>query len=160
MNLLLDTHTFIWFINGDKNLSSRVKRAILKAENTKFISIASLWEMAIKKSLSKLNINQPFEEIINQIQENGFEILPIVFEHTLLVSQLEFHHRDPFSTVFKTSRIKELVRFTASNPFFPAILFRLLCKPTAGKYKTNHPFQVFQFFDYFKFIQEVNHLIF
>lgn len=96
MKLLLDTHAFIWFINGDKSLSLKAKKEILKSSNSKFFSIASIWEMAIKISLEKLKINYPFQEVFQQIQENGFEILPIIFEHTDLVRQLEFHHRDPF----------------------------------------------------------------
>jgi len=50
MNLLLDTHTFIWFLEGDSNLSSTAKSYIENASNTNFVSIATLWEMAIKIS--------------------------------------------------------------------------------------------------------------
>jgi PIN domain nuclease of toxin-antitoxin system len=96
LKLILDTHTFIWFINGDKLLSAKAKKEILNPSNEKFVSIATIWEMAIKISLGKLKINRPFKEALNQIEENGFVILPIDFEHALLVSQLEFHHRDPF----------------------------------------------------------------
>lgn len=107
MNLLLDTHSFIWFVNGDENLSAKAKKEILKPSNTKLISIASIWEMAIKTSLGKLKIHRPFKEVLNQINENGFEILPIDFEHTLLVNQLEFHHRDPFDRLIIAQAISE-----------------------------------------------------
>ncbi|MCX6579697.1 MAG: type II toxin-antitoxin system VapC family toxin [Candidatus Aminicenantes bacterium] len=107
MRLLLDTHTFIWFINGDKCLSVKARKEISKSSNSKFISIASIWEMAIKISLGKLKINYPFKEVFLQIQENGFEILPVIFEHTDLVSQLEFHHRDPFDRLLIAQAIWE-----------------------------------------------------
>ncbi len=96
MKLLLDTHTFIWFINGDNRLSEKARNEITKSSNSKFISIVSIWEMAVKISLGKLKINYPFKDIIRQIEQNGFEILGVIFEHTDLVSRLEFHHRDPF----------------------------------------------------------------
>lgn len=96
MNLILDTHTFIWFVNGDKNLTTKARESIEASSNFRYISIASLWEMAIKISLGKLEIKHPFEQILTQIYENGFEILPITFEHTLIISKLPFHHRVPF----------------------------------------------------------------
>lgn len=107
MKLLLDTHTFIWFINGDRSLSAKARKEILKPLNSKFISMASIWEMAIKVSLGKLRINYPFKSVFNQIEINGFEILPIVFDHTLLVTQLEFHHRDPFDRILIAQAISE-----------------------------------------------------
>jgi len=107
LKLLLDTHTFIWFINGDARLSKKAKKEILKSSNKKFISMASIWEMAIKTSLGKLRINYPFKEVFNQIDENGFETLAIIFDHTLLVSQLEFHHRDPFDRLIIAQAIYE-----------------------------------------------------
>jgi len=93
---LLDTHTFIWFINGDKELSNKAKELIEANDSVNFISIASIWEIAIKISLGKLQLNTPFEEINRQIEANGFHWLPITFEHTLQLSKLPFHHRDPF----------------------------------------------------------------
>ncbi len=93
---LLDTHTFIWFINGDNELSRNARELIEADDSVNFISIASIWEIAIKISLGKLQLNTSFEEIDRQIDNNGFHLLPITFEHTLLLSRLPFHHRDPF----------------------------------------------------------------
>ena len=107
MKLLLDTHTFIFFINGSKRLSQKAKQAIINPSNSKFVSIVSIWEMAIKVGLDKLKINYPFREVFNQIEENGFEILPIMFGHTLQVSQLEFHHRDPFDRLLIAQAMSE-----------------------------------------------------
>ena len=118
MKLLLDTHTFIWFINGDERLSTKAKKEILKSSNSKFISMASIWEMAIKTSLGKLRINYPFEEVFNQIEENGFESLSIIFDHTLLVSQLEFHHRDPFDRLIIAQAISENMKIISNDRNF------------------------------------------
>jgi PIN domain nuclease of toxin-antitoxin system len=93
---LLDTHTIIWFIDGSKEIS-RVARQEIESENAaNFVSIASLWEMAIKISLGKLELKTPFNQINIKLAENGFAILPVTFEDTLIVSALPFHHRDPF----------------------------------------------------------------
>jgi PIN domain nuclease of toxin-antitoxin system len=93
---LLDTHTFIWFINGDNQLSAKAIEKIESDDAINFISIASIWEIAIKISLGKLELRKPFSEIESQIQENGFQILPITIRDTLVVSSLPFYHRDPF----------------------------------------------------------------
>jgi PIN domain nuclease of toxin-antitoxin system len=115
LKLLLDTHAFIWFINGDERLSIKSKKEILKSSNKKFISMVSIWEMAIKTSLGKLRINYPFNEVFNQIEENGFETLSITFDHTLLVSQLEFHHRDPFDRLLIAQAISENMKIISKD---------------------------------------------
>ncbi len=83
MNNLLDTHTLIWFINGDKALSVQAKDKIEDSNAINYVSIASLWEIAIKISLGKLELRTPFTEIRNQIRVNSFQILPVSFEDTL-----------------------------------------------------------------------------
>lgn len=99
MDLLLDTHVLIWFLNGDEKLSLKVKESIEDANNTKFVSIASIWEIAIKISLDKFRFPKGFKHFLEIIEENGFEILPISFEHTMIVSTLEYIHRDPFDRI-------------------------------------------------------------
>lgn len=96
---LLDTHTLIWYINGDMELSQNAKSAIEADDTINFVSIASLWEMAVKISLGKLELKTPFNQIGRQIEENGFDLLPVTFEDTLTVSTLPFHHRDPFDRI-------------------------------------------------------------
>jgi PIN domain nuclease of toxin-antitoxin system len=118
LKFLLDTHTFIWFVNGDRRLSTKAKKEILKSSNKKFISMASIWEMAIKVSLGKLRINYPFKEVFNQIEENGFETLSIIFDHTLLLSQLEFHHRDPFDRLLIAQAISENMKIISKDENF------------------------------------------
>jgi len=96
MSFLLDTHTFIGFINGDKDLPKNVVKTITNINNKCYLSVASLWEMAIKMSLEKLTIDKDFKNILSFLSENDIEVLPISFEHIQYLLQLEFHHRDPF----------------------------------------------------------------
>lgn len=96
MDLLLDTHTLIWFLNGDGKLSDKVKIAIEDPSNSKIISVASIWEIAIKLSLDKFRFPKGFKHFLDMVEDNGFEILPITFEHAIELSTLEFIHRDPF----------------------------------------------------------------
>lgn len=95
---ILDTHTLIWFLNGDEQLSKAARFAIEDKKNNKYVSVASLWEIAIKISLKKLEF-AGFSGLANLIYENGFEILPITFEHTLKVAELNFIHNDPFDRI-------------------------------------------------------------
>jgi len=96
MDLLLDTHTLIWFLNGDEKLPINVKDAIENPDNSKIVSIASIWEISIKISLDKFRFPKGFKHFLEMVEENGFDILPISFEHAMIVSNLEFIHRDPF----------------------------------------------------------------
>jgi PIN domain nuclease of toxin-antitoxin system len=97
MNYLLDTHTFLWFINDDPALSVTAKRLIEDPVNAIYLSIASIWEMAIKVSLGKLDVPSPYTNFIKeQLHENNFAILHIKAEHTGIVATMPFHHRDPF----------------------------------------------------------------
>ncbi len=97
MKLLLDTHAFLWFIGGDLRLSQDARVLIEDSGNDVFLSIASMWEMAIKISLGKLQLAQPFEVLVpQQLALNKIETLGIKVEHVAIVATLPFHHRDPF----------------------------------------------------------------
>lgn len=93
---LLDTHTLIWFINGDTTLSNKVRQAVEANDAVNFVSIVSLWEIAVKVSLGKLELKTTYSKVYDQLIDNAFELLPITFEDTLIVSGLPFVHRDPF----------------------------------------------------------------
>jgi len=96
MDLLIDTHSLIWFLNGDEKLSEKAKSVIEDSSNTKIVSIASIWEIAIKIRLDKFRFPKGFKHFLGMVEDNGFEVLPITFEHALELSTLEFVHRDPF----------------------------------------------------------------
>jgi PIN domain nuclease of toxin-antitoxin system len=108
MKLILDTHSFIYFIEGNPRLSARARALIEDINNDKFISKASLWEMAIKVSIGKLTLADRFDKLIpQQIALNGFELLNIEMEHVCVVSDLPFHHRDPFDRLLIAQSMSE-----------------------------------------------------
>lgn len=97
MEMLLDTHVFLWWVNDSPELSKNVITLITDEENTLYLSTASLWEMAIKLSLGKLEINVPLQEFIDtQMLINKIYEMPIQRTHVVKVVDLPFHHRDPF----------------------------------------------------------------
>ncbi len=108
MKLILDTHAFLYFIDGNPKLSADARTLIENAGNEKLISKASLWEMAIKVSLGKLTIGGSFEAFIpRQIAINGFTLLSIEMEHVCLVAGLPFHHKDPFDRLLIAQSMAE-----------------------------------------------------
>lgn len=107
MKLLLDTHTIIWFLNGDKNISQKVKFYIESIENTKYVSIASLWEIAIKYNLGKFQFTDGIDTFFDLVLNNGFKILPININHLIELSTLEKYHKDPFDRILIAQAISE-----------------------------------------------------
>jgi PIN domain nuclease of toxin-antitoxin system len=123
MNILLDTHTFIWFIEGSSELSLTAKKNIEDVKNTSFISIASLWEMSIKFNLGKLTVkDNPFNVLINDINENGFQILDINFPHLMENVNLDSHHRDPFDRLIVAQAISENMNIIGKDVVFDSYL--------------------------------------
>mgnify|MGYP003946369641 CR=1 FL=1 len=107
MNLLLDTHTSIWFLNGDKKLPKYITNIIADIDNKCFLSIVSLWEISIKTSLGKLTLKEGFNKISEFIINNDIDILPITFEHLQILLKLKYHHRDPFDRILISQGITE-----------------------------------------------------
>jgi PIN domain nuclease of toxin-antitoxin system len=97
MKLLLDTHTFLWFIGGSSNLSNTAINLIDNRSNLRFLSIASLWEISIKVSIGKLKLALDFTDLVTrEIHGNAIELLGISPEHLDELTKLPFHHKDPF----------------------------------------------------------------
>lgn len=90
--LLLDTHVFLWWRADPRRLKQEAREAIAHADVV-FVSAASAWEAAIKASLGRLDLPDPFEL---GVSASGFERLPIHFAHAEAVGRLAHHHRDPF----------------------------------------------------------------
>ncbi len=107
MKYLLDTHTLIWFIEGDGKLHQNLKSAIENPENQIFVSIVTFWEIAIKQSLNKLELNNSIEDYINKVTENNIAIVSVSFEHILKLTTLPFYHRDPFDRMLIVQAIIE-----------------------------------------------------
>ena len=97
MRLLLDTHTFLWFIDGDTALSPYARQLIEDRTNERLLSIASLWEMAIKASLGRLTLALPFTGLVAEhVHGNAIELFEILPRHLDALTTLPFHHKDPF----------------------------------------------------------------
>jgi PIN domain nuclease of toxin-antitoxin system len=97
VRLLLDTHTFLWFLLDDPQLSTTARDLIIDSANDIEVSPAIYWEIAIKISLKKYTLPEPYEIFIErEIATNDFHILPIEPKHTAALTTLPFHHRDPF----------------------------------------------------------------
>ena len=97
MNLLLDTHTALWFFWDDPQLSGNAKRLIVDPNNHKLVSIASCWEVAIKVSTGKLKLGEAAGTFLpRELKRNNFDLLAIALDHATAVESLPMHHRDPF----------------------------------------------------------------
>jgi PIN domain nuclease of toxin-antitoxin system len=97
MRILIDTHTFLWFIDDHPALSTTARSSIEDENNDVLLSIASIWEMAIKISLGRLKLNGSFEPYIaEQLRLNHITLLPITLQHIAAIATLPFHHKDPF----------------------------------------------------------------
>jgi PIN domain nuclease of toxin-antitoxin system len=97
MKLLLDTHSLLWFLDGDAALSPIAREVIEDTENELFLSVASLWELAIKISVGKLALGRPFGELIpEQLAAMGIVVVDVSLQHLTRVIELPWHHRDPF----------------------------------------------------------------
>lgn len=120
MRFLLDTHTFLWLVEGDSvQLSERVQQLLQDEETIAILSIASLWELAIKSSIGKLTLSLPFAEYVQRyILDAETEILPILPAHTVGVSHLSFHHRDPFDRVLIAQSLVENIPIISRDGVF------------------------------------------
>jgi PIN domain nuclease of toxin-antitoxin system len=118
MNYLLDTHTFLWFLDGNDNLSKKARSAIVNASNNNFVSIASIWEIAIKMSLGKLKLDVKVEDLKTEILKNNFEILSLDFEHIIELSRLEENHKDPFDRIIISQAISEKITIISKDSNF------------------------------------------
>ncbi|MEM7129417.1 MAG: type II toxin-antitoxin system VapC family toxin [Chloroflexota bacterium] len=100
MRFLLDTHTFLWWVEDAPQLSDTVRTTIEDTNNELFFSAASGWEIAIKAQIGKLHVPDNLEQfIIEEVHDNSFFVLPIRLNHTLHVHTLPLLHKDPFDRI-------------------------------------------------------------
>jgi PIN domain nuclease of toxin-antitoxin system len=118
MRILIDTHIFLWFINNDPQLSPTTKK-LLESDVDLLLSVASLWEIAIKVSTGKMTLPKPFEIFIpEQLQQNEIAILPIEIDHVTYITTLAFHHRDPFDRLLIAQSIVEGIPIVSVDTAF------------------------------------------
>ena len=108
MKFIADTHAFLWFITDSEQLSPKAKALLEASESNRVLSVASIWEIAIKTSLGKLSFKKPLEELLpEQISLNYFQVLDISMEHALRVASLRMWHRDPFDRMIVAQALTE-----------------------------------------------------
>jgi PIN domain nuclease of toxin-antitoxin system len=114
--ILLDTHAFLWFILDDPQLSTHSDRVISDRTNTIAISPASYWEIAIKISIGKYSLPEPYDTFIErEISTNDFCILPILTQHTNTLISLPFHHKDPFDRLLIAQAITKNIPIISND---------------------------------------------
>ena len=108
MRVLVDTHTFIWALENDHRLPARAKRILTSDTDELVFSLVSLWEIAIKIKIGKLNtIGSSVAYIRDEMDEYGMELLPIRYEHILQLESLPRSHGDPFDRLLVAQAIAE-----------------------------------------------------
>ena len=117
MKILLDTCSFLWFVNGELNKISKAAEEIFLDEKSEiFLSIVSCWEISIKWSINKLELRYPPDTFLKiQIQKNQLSLLSIELEHTIQVANLPFHHRDPFDRLLVSQAIIENIPLMSAD---------------------------------------------
>jgi PIN domain nuclease of toxin-antitoxin system len=117
VNVLLDTQAFLWWVSDDDRLSRRA-RATIAAERC-LLSTASCWEMAMKASLGRLEIPRPIARFVQeQLEVNGFSLLPVALEHVSAVADLPYHHRDPFDRLIAAQAREEEIAVISVDTIF------------------------------------------
>lgn len=116
MILHLDTHAFLWFVWDDPRLPASVSDAIEDPANTVFVSVVSLWEIGLKSSIGKLAVKLPLDDFFAEnVDGNGFQVLPITRAHIIRVHSLPFHHRDPFDRLLIAQSLADGMTFVSDD---------------------------------------------
>lgn len=119
MKLLLDTHAFLWWVEGTPALGRRAGIQVADPDNEVFLSLASCWELAIKLSLGKVQLARPLERFIpEQLSLNGFSLLPVELRHVVSVAGLPFHHRDPFDRLLAAQALQDQLAVVSADRVF------------------------------------------
>jgi PIN domain nuclease of toxin-antitoxin system len=125
MNYLLDTHVLLWAINEPTKLSVSIKEKIQDTKNGCYVSIVSLWEIAIKISIKKLSVEMELIDLFEIIGKSQFEILNLNQSDILQVAKLPFHHNDPFDRILisqaQTNNLTVLTKDKAFSSYSVAI---------------------------------------
>ncbi|MEX0271932.1 type II toxin-antitoxin system VapC family toxin [Leptolyngbyaceae cyanobacterium UHCC 1019] len=117
MNVLLDTHAFLWWVIDDSQLSNTARAIIVEPTNTIYLSVVSAWEIIIKERTGKLSLPEPPETYIpSRLTSNRFVTLTVEMQHVLQIASLPDHHRDPFDRLLiAQSQIENLPLLTVDH---------------------------------------------
>lgn len=118
MNILLDTHVFLWWSLEPDKLPSKLIQKMSSPENSIFLSVASSWESQIKIGIGKLILSESLQTIIDrEIQNNDWKILPIHLKHTYRLGKLPPIHRDPFDRILIAQAMSEGLTIATKDSF-------------------------------------------
>ena len=121
MKLLLDTHTLLWLVADDRQLSKKGMQLLVDPENDLLLSPATYWELAIKISIGKYRLTDPLAEYINEaVRLYCLNVLPITPMHAEVTVQLPYHHKDPFDRMLIAQAIVEDVAVVSADDAFDA----------------------------------------
>lgn len=119
MRVLLDTHVFLWWVEGDRALPAKARAALADRENECLISLVSAWELAIKAGLGKLKLALPVGRyVVEHVAANGFRMLNIQMAHVGRVETLVPHHGDPFDRLLIAQALEERLPIITADPVF------------------------------------------
>ncbi len=122
MKLLLDTHAFLWHAEGSPQMSTTATEVIVDPSNELFLSMASVWEIAIKVGIRKLTISAPYDRFMTRaISGYGIKVLPLIFEDCTAYEQLPFpdqNHRDPFDRMIIIQALRDGLSIIGVDPSF------------------------------------------
>ena len=118
MSYLLDTHTLIWALEDNQKLSVAARKIIDDENNAIFVSMASLWEMAIKVSRGKLALSQSLEDIMGTLEKQRVSLLSVKPAHILKLLDLPFEHNDPFDRLMIAQCLQENMTFVSNEALF------------------------------------------
>jgi len=127
MNILLDTHIFLWFIQGDSRLKKALRKEIENKGNTVIFSGAGYWEICIKISIGKLKLVKNWRKIVDdKLAENNILWLEVKKDHMAQIVDLPWHHRDPFDRLLIAQALVEGFYLCSQDPSFSSYNVKLL----------------------------------
>lgn len=112
MRLLLDTHVLLWALAGHPRIK-RISVRLLDGDNQVFFSVASLWEVAIKSGIGKLDAH--VAEVRDAARSSGFEELPVLGSHIEALAGLPEFHRDPFDRLLVAQAVAEPMQLLTAD---------------------------------------------
>lgn len=116
MKLLLDSHAFLWWLAEDPKLGKEAREAVADPSSTVLVSAATVWELAIKAALGKLDLDGA--DLVEEIEANGFIELPMTARHAQAAATLPRHHDDPFDRMLiAQARVEGLTIVTRDSAF-------------------------------------------
>lgn len=121
MKLLFDTHSFIWWAESPEKLAPATFAALSDSRNTRLLSVASVWEMQIKRQLGKLQLEVELKDLIEtQLVASNIQLLPVELTHVLELDNLPFQHKDPFDRLLIAQANAERATLVTADPKFAA----------------------------------------